>query len=59
MARLTFLISAEMKQDLERICAQEDMTASQVLRRLIAGYLDERGAKVTSTPSPSNTSSSG
>ncbi len=56
MARLTFLISVQMKADLERICAQEDLNASQLLRRLIAGYLDEN---VTSTPSPSTTISSG
>jgi hypothetical protein len=59
MARLTFLVGAETKSDLERLCAQEDLTVSQLLRRLIASYLDERGANVTSTPSPTTTSSSG
>jgi hypothetical protein len=59
MARLTFLIGAEMKDDLARLCARQDMTASQVLRRLISDYLEERGENVTSTPSPKTSSSSG
>lgn len=59
MARLTFLISAETKQHLEHLCAQQDLTASQVLRRLISDYLAEWGENVTSTPSGSTTSSSG
>jgi hypothetical protein len=58
-ARLTFLISAETKKHLEDLCARQDLTASQVLRRLISDYLDECGANVTSTPSGSTTSSSG
>jgi hypothetical protein len=59
MARLTFLIGAEMKDDLALLCARQDLTASQVLRRLIADYLEEREEKVTSTPSPKTSSSSG
>ena len=59
MARLTFLISEETKNHLAQLCARQDLTTSQVLRRLIHAYLEERGAKVTSTPSPRTTSSSG
>ena len=39
-ARLTILIDAEKKKAFERLCASQDITASQVLRRLIREYME-------------------
>ncbi len=41
-ARLTILIDPRKKQLFERLCAQEDATPSQVVRRLIRRYIEER-----------------
>jgi hypothetical protein len=41
-ARLTILIDPRKKALLERLCAEEDATASQVVRRLIRAYIEER-----------------
>jgi hypothetical protein len=41
-ARLTILIDPRKKAVLERLCAEEDATPSQVLRRLIRRYIEER-----------------
>ena len=41
-ARLTVLIDPRKKAILERLSAQEDATASQVVRRLIRRYIEER-----------------
>ena len=41
-ARLTILIDPRKKGMLERLCAAEDLTPSQVVRRLIRGYIEER-----------------
>lgn len=41
-ARLTILVDPRKKAVFERLCAQEDLTPSQVLRRLIRGYIEER-----------------
>jgi hypothetical protein len=41
-ARLTILIDPRKKAVLERLCAQEDLTSSQVVRRLIRGYIEQR-----------------
>jgi Ribbon-helix-helix protein len=41
-ARLTILIDPRKKQVFERLCAAEDLTPSQVVRRLIRGYIEER-----------------
>ncbi len=41
-ARLTILIDPRKKAAFERLCAEEDATPSQVLRRLIRGYIEER-----------------
>ncbi|MBT9541414.1 ribbon-helix-helix protein, CopG family [Thiobacillus sp.] len=38
-ARLTVLIDPEKKKLFEEICAQQDLTPSQVMRRLIRQYL--------------------
>ena len=40
MARLTFLIGEELKRELARVSAEQDLTTSQLLRRLIGEYLD-------------------
>lgn len=41
-ARLTILIDPRKKAVLEQLCASEDVTPSQLLRRLIRGYIEER-----------------
>ena len=41
-ARLTILIDPRKKAVLERLCAVEDVTPSQLLRKLIRGYIEER-----------------
>ncbi len=41
-ARLTILIDPRKKEVFERLCAQEDATPSQVVRRMIRGYIEER-----------------
>lgn len=40
-ARLTLLIDPEKKKIFEEICASKDLTASQVVRRLIRQYIQE------------------
>lgn len=42
-ARLTLLIDPAKKQAFERLCAQQDLTPSQVVRQLIRDYLAEHG----------------
>jgi hypothetical protein len=41
-ARLTVLIDPRKKALFERLCAQEDLTSSQVVRRMIRAYVEER-----------------
>ena len=41
-ARLTILIDPRKKAVFERLCAQEDLTSSQVVRRMIRAYIEER-----------------
>ena len=41
-ARLTILIDPRKKAVFERLCAEADMTPSQVVRQLIRSYLSER-----------------
>lgn len=41
-ARLTILIDPRKKAVFERLCQEEDVTPSQVVRRLIRGYIEER-----------------
>ena len=40
--RLTILIDPRKKVVFERLCAEEDATPSQVVRRLIRAYIEER-----------------
>jgi hypothetical protein len=44
-ARLTILIDPRKKSLFERLCAEEDASPSQVLRRLIRGYIEQRTGK--------------
>ena len=45
-ARLTILIEPDKKQVFETICNEQDLTPSQVVRRLIRQYiLDNAGAR--------------
>jgi hypothetical protein len=44
-ARLTILIDPRKKALFERLCAEEDATSSQVVRRLIRRYIEERTGK--------------
>ncbi len=41
-ARLTILIDPRKKAVFERLCSQEDLTSSQVVRRMIRTYIEER-----------------
>jgi hypothetical protein len=44
-ARLTILIDPRKKTLFETLCADEDATPSQVVRRLIRSYIEERTGK--------------
>jgi hypothetical protein len=44
-ARLTILIDPNKKAAFERLCAQQDLTASQVIRQLIRTYLSQHGVE--------------
>jgi hypothetical protein len=49
-ARLTVLIDPARKDAFEKLCHSQDMTPSQVMRRLIRDYLNEHGIKFVATP---------
>jgi hypothetical protein len=44
-ARLTVLIDPARKLAFEKLCHSQDLTPSQVIRRLIRDYLTENGVK--------------
>ena len=44
-ARLTILLDPAKKTAFEQLCAQQDLTPSQVVRKLIREYLEAHGAK--------------
>ena len=44
-ARLTILLDPAKKKAFEELCAQQDLTPSQVLRRLIREYLEANGVQ--------------
>ena len=44
-ARLTILIDPRKKALLERLCAEDDTTPSQVVRQLIRLYIEDRTGK--------------
>jgi antitoxin component of RelBE/YafQ-DinJ toxin-antitoxin module len=54
-ARLTVLLDPTRKQEFERVCRENDMTPSQVLRRLIRDYMDANASRV---PAPAKRSKS-
>lgn len=41
-ARLTILIDPRKKAVFEKLCAKEDLTPSQVIRRMIRSYIEEQ-----------------
>lgn len=43
-ARLTVLVDPAKKKAFETLCAQQDVTPSQLVRRLIRDYLAQHGA---------------
>jgi len=43
-ARLTVLVDPAKKKAFEALCARQDVTPSQVVRRLIRDYLAQHGA---------------
>jgi Ribbon-helix-helix protein len=49
-ARLTILIDPRKKELFERLCAEEDATPSQVVRRLIRRYIEERTGQPWTPP---------
>ena len=44
-ARLTILVDPRKKALFEKLCAEEDQTPSQVVRRLIREYIENRTGK--------------
>lgn len=44
-ARLTVLIDPDKKAVFERLCALEDVTPSQVIRRLMRAFIEERSGR--------------
>lgn len=44
-ARLTILIDPRKKAFFEELCAEQDLTPSQVVRKLIRGYIEEQTGK--------------
>jgi len=54
-ARLTILIDPRKKALLERLCAEEDANPSQVVRRLIRRYIEERTGRPWNPPERSPT----
>lgn len=49
-ARLTVLIDPTKKDAFERLCAEQDVTPSQVVRQLIREYLEKHGATYANQP---------
>lgn len=49
-ARLTVLIDPEKKKALERLCAELDLTSSQVVRQLIRDYLAKHDVSYGTQP---------
>ena len=41
-ARLTILVDPRKKAVFEKLCTQQDLTPSQVVRQLIRGYIEEK-----------------
>jgi len=56
-ARLTILIDPRKKVVFERLCAEEDSTPSQVVRRLMRAYIESRTGKPWSPESEAKSAS--
>jgi hypothetical protein len=56
-ARLTILIDPRKKAVFERLCAEEDATPSQVVRRLMRTYIESRTGKPWSAEAEGKSSS--
>jgi hypothetical protein len=56
-ARLTILIDPRKKAVFERLCAEEDATPSQVVRRLLRAYIEQRTGKPWSPAAEQKSSS--
>lgn len=41
-ARLTLLVDPDKKATFERLCAEDDVTPSQMVRKLIRDYIEQR-----------------
>jgi hypothetical protein len=54
-ARLTILVDPRKKALFESLCAEEDQTPSQVVRRLIRAYIEQRTGKPWKPESTSKT----
>ena len=55
-ARLTILIDPRKKALFERLCAEEDATPSQVVRRMIRQYILDRTGKPWADEPPADAS---
>jgi hypothetical protein len=51
-ARLTLLVDPAKKAAFERLCAQQDLTPSQVVRQLIREYLARHGVSYVPSGGP-------
>jgi hypothetical protein len=51
-ARFTVLIDPAKKRAFEELCARQDVTPSQIVRRLIRDYLAENGAEFVPSGAP-------
>jgi hypothetical protein len=54
-ARLTLLVDPAKKAAFERLCAQQDLTPSQVVRQLIRDYLAQHGVSYVPSGNPKPT----
>jgi len=51
-ARLTILLDPVKKKAFEQLCAQQDVTPSQVVRQLIRDYLKQHGVEWSPSGQP-------
>jgi antitoxin component of RelBE/YafQ-DinJ toxin-antitoxin module len=51
-ARLTILIDPAKKKAFERLCAEQDLTPSQVVRQMIREYLAQHGVQYGDAAGP-------
>ena len=51
-ARLTILVDPRKKALFEQLCAAEDQTPSQVVRRLIREYIEQKTGRPWEPPEP-------